>query len=183
MSPNATQSRPVTAPRRVVAPRRVAFWLMAAAFSVTMLGTTLPTPLYVLYQEKLGFSALMITVIFAVYAAGVLAALLLFGRASDALGRRRVLLPGLACAALSAVAFLLAQGLPLLFVGRVLSGLSAGIFTGTATATLVDLAGEGQASRATLVATVQHGRPRAGAALGRFAGPVRAAPAAPALLA
>ncbi len=118
-----------------------------------MLGTTLPTPLYVLYQQKLGFSALMITVIFAVYAAGVLLALLLFGRASDALGRRRVLLPGLACAALSAVAFLLAQGLPLLFVGRVLSGLSAGIFTGTATATLVDLAGEGQAPRATLVAT------------------------------
>jgi MFS family permease len=126
---------------------------MAAAFSVTMLGTTLPTPLYVLYQEQLHFSALMITIIFAVYAGGVLAALLLFGRASDTLGRRRMLLPGLGCAALSAVAFLLAQGLPLLFVGRILSGLSAGIFTGTATATLVDLADERQAARATLVAT------------------------------
>ncbi len=143
----------LTPPRRLVASRRVAFWLVAGAFAVTMLGTTLPTPLYVLYQDKLGFSTLMITVIFAVYAAGVLMALLLFGRASDALGRRRVLLPGLACSALSAVAFLLAQGLPLLFVGRVLSGLSAGIFTGTATATLVDLAGEGQAPRAALVAT------------------------------
>jgi MFS family permease len=127
--------------------------MMAAAFSVTMLGTTLPTPLYVIYQQNLRFSPLMITVIFAVYAAGVLTALLLFGRASDALGRRRVLLPGLACSALSAVAFLLAHGLPLLFLGRVLSGLSAGIFTGTATATLVDLSGEGQAPRATLVAT------------------------------
>jgi MFS family permease len=126
---------------------------MAAAFSVVMLGTTLPTPLYVLYQEKLGFSPLMITVIFAVYAAGVLLALVLFGRASDQLGRRRVLLPGLVCSALSAVAFLLAKGLALLFVGRVLSGLSAGIFTGTATATLIDLGGEGQAPRATLVAT------------------------------
>ncbi len=143
----------LSAPRHLAASRRLAFWLVAGAFLVTMLGTTLPTPLYVLYQEKLGFSALMITVIFAVYAAGVLVALLLFGGASDALGRRRVLLPGLACSALSAVAFLLAQGLPLLFVGRVLSGLSAGIFTGTATATLVDLAGEGQAPRATLAAT------------------------------
>jgi MFS family permease len=118
-----------------------------------MFGTTLPTPLYVLYQQKLRFSALIVTVIFAAYAAGVLAALVLFGRASDELGRRRVLLPGLACAALSAAAFLVAQGLPLLFVGRVLSGLSAGIFTGTATATLVDLAGEGEGQRATLVAT------------------------------
>jgi MFS family permease len=126
---------------------------VAGAFAVTMLGTTLPTPLYDIYESSLGFAPLMITIIFAVYAVGVLAALVLFGRASDQLGRRRVLLLGLVCAALSAGAFLLAHGLPLLFVGRVLSGLSAGIFTGTATATLVDLAGEGRGPRATLVAT------------------------------
>jgi MFS family permease len=41
----------------------------------------------------------------------------------------------------------------LLIVGRLLSGLAAGIFTGTATAALVDLAGPGQGQRATLVAT------------------------------
>jgi MFS family permease len=93
------------------------------------------------------------TVIFAVYAAGVLATLLLLGQASDAFGRRRVLLVGLGFAALSAVAFLLAHGLPLLIVGRVLSGLAAGAFTGTATAALVDLAGAGRGRRATMVAT------------------------------
>jgi MFS family permease len=145
-------ARELAAPRRPVASRRSGFWLVAGAFSVTMLGTTLPTPLYVIYQQELGFAPSMITVVFAVYAAGVLAALLLFGRASDQWGRRRVLLAGLGCAALAAVTFLLAQGLALLFVGRVLSGLSAGIFTGTATAALVDLAGEGQGRRATLVA-------------------------------
>ncbi len=95
----------------------------------------------------------MITVIFAVYAAGVLLALLLFGRASDQLGRRRVLLAGLACAALSAVVFLVAKGLALLLVGRVLSGLSVGIFVGTATAALVDLVGASRSPRATLMAT------------------------------
>ena len=142
-----------TARPRFAAPRRVAFWLVAVAFSVVMLGTTLPTPLYVLYQQQLGFPALMITVVFAVYAVGVLAALLLFGRSSDQLGRRRVLLAGLVCAALSAVVFLLAQGLTLLFIGRVLSGLAAGTFTGTATATLVDLAGEDKGQRASQVAT------------------------------
>jgi MFS family permease len=143
----------VAAPRRPIVPRASAFWLVAAVLATAMLGTTLPSPLYVLYEQQLGFAALMTTVIFAVYAAGVLAALLLLGRASDELGRRRVLLIGLACAALSAMAFLLAQGLALLVVGRVLSGLSAGIFTATATATLVDLAGAGKGRRATVVAT------------------------------
>jgi predicted MFS family arabinose efflux permease len=124
----------------------------AYAFAVTMVGTTLPTPLYVLYRERFGFSELMITVIFATYAAGVIAALLLFGRASDQVGRRPVLLAGLALSALSAVCFLLADGLAPLLIGRVLSGLSAGIFTGTATALLVDLGSS--TKQGTLVATV-----------------------------
>jgi MFS family permease len=133
--------------------RSAAFALVAYAFIVTMLGTTLPTPLYSLYREQFGFSELMITVIFAIYAAGVITALVLVGRLSDEVGRRPVLLPGLAFSALSAVAFLLAQGLAPLLIGRVLSGFSAGIFTGTATATLVDLAPPRRPGRGTLVAT------------------------------
>jgi hypothetical protein len=43
---------------------------VAYAYLVTMLGTTLPTPLYGLYQRRLGFSARVLTVIFATYAAG-----------------------------------------------------------------------------------------------------------------
>jgi MFS family permease len=139
--------------RRPGVPRASAFWLVATALATTMLGTTLPTPLYVLFEQQLGLAAFMGTVIFAVYAAGVLAALLVLGQASDTFGRRRVLLVGLVFAALSAAAFLLAHGLPLLIVGRVLSGLAAGVFTGTATAALVDLAGAGQGRRATMVAT------------------------------
>jgi MFS family permease len=130
----------------------VGFRLVAAAFAVTMLGTTLPTPLYVLYQRELRFSTLTSTVVFAVYAAGVLAALLLFGGVSDVIGRRPTLLAGLACAAVSGCVFTSAHDLPLLIAGRLLSGLSAGIFTGTATATLVDLSDDTE--RATLVGTV-----------------------------
>jgi MFS family permease len=143
----------MTAPHRRLG-RRLGFAAAAFALAVTMLGTTLPTPLYGLYREQFGFSELMITVIFATYAAGVIASLVLFGRLSDQIGRRRVLLPGLALSALSAVCFLTATGLPLLLVGRVLSGLSAGIFTGTATATLLDLAPAGRRGRATLVAAM-----------------------------
>jgi MFS family permease len=134
--------------------RRLGFAAAAFALAITMLGTTLPTPLYGLYRQRFGFSELMITVIFATYAAGVIASLLLFGRLSDQIGRRRVLLPGLVLSALSAVCFLTASGLPLLLAGRVLSGLSAGIFTGSATATLIDLAPGGRRARATLVAAM-----------------------------
>jgi MFS family permease len=134
--------------------RRAAFSAVTYAFAVTMVGTTLPTPLYVLYRERFGFSELIITVIFATYAAGVIAALLLLGRLSDEIGRRPMLLAGLMFSALSAVAFLVADGLGLLLVGRVLSGISAGIYTGTATATLVDLAAPRRGGRATLVATL-----------------------------
>jgi MFS family permease len=134
--------------------RRFGFAAAAFALSIGMLGTTLPTSLYGLYRQRFGFSELMITVIYATYAVGVIGSLLLFGRLSDQIGRRRVLLPGLVLSALSAVCFLTATGLALLLVGRVISGLSAGIFTGTATATLIDLAPAGRRGRATLVATV-----------------------------
>ena len=132
------------------------FAATALALAVGMMGTTLPTPLYALYRQRFGFSELMITVVFAVYAAGVIAALLLVGRLSDQIGRRRMLLPALGLSAASAAVFLLADGLPLLFTGRIISGLSAGIFTGTATATLVDLAPAEHRGRATLVAAVSN---------------------------
>ncbi|MCG6499634.1 MFS transporter [Kitasatospora sp. A2-31] len=118
-----------------------------------MAGTTLPTPLYGLYQEQIGFSELMVTVVFAVYAFGVIGVLLLVGNVSDSVGRRPVLLCGLALAAASAVAFLAEQGLPLLCLGRLLSGLSAGLFTGTATAYVLELAPPERRARAGFVAT------------------------------
>ncbi|MEV8536690.1 MFS transporter [Streptomyces sp. NPDC051211] len=127
--------------------------LSGAVFAVCMAGTTLPTPLYSLYQEKFGFSELMVTVVYAVYAFGVIGVLLLAGNASDIVGRRPMLLAGLGFAAASAVCFLCATGLGWLYAGRLLSGLSAGLFTGAATAYVMELAPYGGASRATFVAT------------------------------
>lgn len=127
--------------------------LSGAVFAVCMAGTTLPTPLYPLYQGKFGFSELTVTVVYALYAFGVIGVLLLVGNASDAVGRRPVLLCGLGLAAASAVCFLCATGLGWLYAGRLLSGLSAGLFTGAATAYVMELAPDGGASRATFVAT------------------------------
>jgi MFS family permease len=134
--------------------RRMATVGVAYAFLVTMIGTTMPTPLYPIYEQRFGFAALTVTIVYAVYGIGVLGTLLLVGPLSDRLGRRPLLLPGLGFAAASSVVFILAHGLPALFIGRVLSGISAGLFTGTATAALLDLASDSGKQRATLVATV-----------------------------
>lgn len=139
--------------RRAAASRPAAFWLVAYVFAATMLGTTLPTPLYVIYQGQWHFSSGIVTLIFATYAAGVLVALLLAGRSSDQVGRRRVLATALALSALSTVVFILAPSLGWLFPGRVLSGLSAGLVTGTATAALTELAASSSSRRASRVAT------------------------------
>jgi MFS family permease len=145
-------------PATTIRPRRLgraaASTGLAFAFAATMLGTTLPTPLYPLYEKRMGFSGLIVTVVFATYAIGVIAALLFLGQQSDRIGRRPVLFAGLGFAASSSVIFLLAQALPALLLGRLLSGFSAGIFTGTATAALVDLATSETRGRATLIATV-----------------------------
>lgn len=132
---------------------RAAFICVTAAFLVTMVATTAPTPMYALYQARFGFSLAMVTVIFASYAVGVLAALLIAGPWSDVLGRRPMLLAGLALSGLSDVVFLLAGNTGMLLVGRIVSGLSAGIYVGTATAAVIESAPPSWRTRAPLVAT------------------------------
>src|ERR1022692_282600 len=63
--------------------RRGGFIAATYGLAVTMLATTLPTPLYAIYRTELGFSELMVTVIFASYAVGAVGALLLAGSLSD----------------------------------------------------------------------------------------------------
>jgi len=139
---------------RAVVSRDTGFGLIAYAFLVTMIGTTLPTPLYPLFEQRYSFGELMVTVIFAVYAFGVIAGLLVFGNLSDEIGRKPVLLTGLAFSAISAFLFVFAGSLVAIFAGRIVSGLSAGVFTGTATAMLVDLAPGGRRRLASFVAVV-----------------------------
>jgi len=138
---------------RPAAPRQVAFWLLASVLTIIMLGTTLPTPLYVIYQAQWHFSSVVVTVTFAVYAVAVLATLLLAGRSSDQAGRKPVLAVALASSALSTVVFILAPDVGVLFAGRILSGISAGLMTGTATAMLTELIPASASRRASLVAT------------------------------
>jgi MFS family permease len=115
------------------------FWIAAAAFLVNMGFSAVPTPLYALYQQRDHFSTIMVTVVYAVYAVGVVASLFLGGHASDWVGRKRVFVPALLVNVLAAVIFLLAPSLPGLLVARVVSGISVGLTTATATAYLGEL--------------------------------------------
>jgi predicted MFS family arabinose efflux permease len=142
-----------TADERRTPDSALPFLGVALAFLITMLGTTLPTPLYPVYQARFDFSALTITVIFAVYALGVMGALVATGRWSDQLGRRPMLGAGLAAAAISDVIFLSSDGLHSLLVARFISGLSAGIFTATATVAVMELAPRAWPRRAAFLAT------------------------------
>jgi MFS family permease len=110
--------------------------------------------MYSLYGDQMDFSVLTTTVVYASYAGGVLFALLVFGRWSDAIGRRPMLVAGVVSALASAVVFLLADSVSLLLIGRVLSGLSAGVFTGTATAAVIEAAPPTWRARAAAVATI-----------------------------
>ncbi|HEY2076419.1 MAG TPA: MFS transporter [Streptosporangiaceae bacterium] len=110
-----------------------------ASFVICMAATTLPTPLYDLYARRFGFHTLTITVLFAVYAVGVVLTLVLFGQLSDATGRRPVMLSAVAISVISSLILASAQGLGLLILGRVVSGLAAGLMTGAGTAGVIDL--------------------------------------------
>lgn len=144
-------SRSATSTQR--SPGRVSFLLITFAFLMAMLGTTLPTPLYPIYQQRMDYSQIIITVIFAAYAVGVITALIGFGSWSDQLGRRRLLIAGLGLAVVSDLVFLSSPELVPLLIGRLLSGLSAGIFTGTATVAVIEQAPPEWQKGATLTAT------------------------------
>ena len=115
------------------------FWVIAAAFLITMAFSTVPTPLYAIYQRRDGFPTFMITVIFAAYAVGVMVSLYLAGHVSDWLGRRRVALLAVLAEALAAAIFLVWPDVPGLLLARFVSGVGVGVLTATATAHLSEL--------------------------------------------
>jgi MFS family permease len=117
----------------------IGFWLVGYVFAITIAFSAVPAPLYVLYQARDHFGALLVTVIFAVYALGVAVSLFLVGHVSDWLGRRRILLIAVAVNMASGLLFLLWPAVPGLIIGRIISGISIGMLTATATAYLSEL--------------------------------------------
>jgi MFS family permease len=129
-------------------------WVLGAGLFVLLMGSNLPTPLYAVYRQRFGFSSVVLTLIFAIYALVLIPSLLLFGQLSDRIGRRRVIALGLGVATVALVLFALARSTVWLFVGRGVQGLALGIITGTAAAALVEHEPHGDEGRAALMATL-----------------------------
>ena len=124
------------APASSPARHRFGFWAVAYAFLTVLSFSTAPSPLYVLYAHRDRFSSLMITLIYAAYAAGVAGSLLLASHLSDVHGRHPHLLAGIALAIVSGVLFITWPALPGMFTARVLCGVSVGLTLAAASAYL-----------------------------------------------
>jgi MFS family permease len=146
-------------------PRALAFWVSAVVFFLLLFASGAPSPLYDVYQAKWHFSTTRLTEVFAVYALSLLVTLLFFGALSDYLGRRRLIVAGLAVSAAACVLFLAASGVGSLFAARAAQGLAVGLATGALGAALIDLQREGS-EQAGLVSSAA---PTMGIALGALA--------------
>jgi MFS family permease len=127
-------------------------WTTATALAVIFLLSNLPTPLYVVYQQRFGFSQITLTLVYSVYVAGTLLTMFFLGRLSDQIGRRPVLLASLGLAAVAAVLFLLARSTPWLFGARIVSGVAIALASGASTAWVVELEPRGDKGRGTRIA-------------------------------
>jgi MFS family permease len=129
--------------RRYVTMRKLgrvpAFWLLASTLALFLFASSAPSPLYIVYQAKWGFSAIVLTGVFAVYALGLLAALIVAGSLSDHLGRRPTLLLALLLEVLGMLLFAEAQSVAWLFAARILQGVATGVATAAISAALIDL--------------------------------------------
>lgn len=133
------RARPHGAGRLGGAGHAAGFWIVAAVFLTVMAYSTVPTPLYPLYEQRDGFAVSLVTVIYSSYAIGVMLSLYLAGHLSDQLGRRRMLIIAVAISVASAVMFIVFPEAPGLVAARLVNGVSIGILTATATAHLGEL--------------------------------------------
>ena len=96
------------------------------------------TPLYRLYQVSMHLTPFWITVVFAVYVASLLAALLTVGGLSDYVGRKPVILAALLLNAVAMVLFAEARDVGQLILARAVQGLCVGVGTTALGAAILD---------------------------------------------
>jgi MFS family permease len=118
--------------------KRSSYAATSAVF-VAVCAVNVPSPLYPTYQHAYHLSATVLTAIFATFAVGVLAALVLVGPLSDHIGRKPVLIAGESILVLSEALFLGAHGVGWLFAARAAQGFALGTISSAASAALAEL--------------------------------------------
>lgn len=123
------------------------------ALATIIFGTTMPTPLYGQYKKSYGLADWSVTGIYAVYAAGIVLALVFLNGLSDWVGRRGALWAGLVVFALADAVFVGWSSELGLYAARIVSGIAAGIYVGTATVAAGEVASTAMKAHAPTYAT------------------------------
>jgi predicted MFS family arabinose efflux permease len=118
---------------------KVSFYLLASITLAFLAGSSVPSPLYPVYQSLWGLSPVMITVVFGVYALAVLTGLLFAGRLSDHVGRRPVLIAATLGQAMTMLLFATAASAAGLVLARIVQGLITGAALSAVGAAMIDL--------------------------------------------
>jgi hypothetical protein len=116
-----------------------AFWSVTFAFLIVMASATLPSPLYGLYRTRDDLSAFMVTVIYAIYAAGTIGTLLSVRFIAARAGRRGLMLGAVVTTMAAAGLLAVWKALPGLLIGRLITGVGVGLAAGTAITYLIEL--------------------------------------------
>lgn len=132
----------------------ISTFVVAAALFLVTAAVNLEVPRYPTYAQAAGYGTGLTAVVFALYVAGLLPVLLLFGGISDKLGRKTILLLGLLVAFSATLLVTLIPTIQALLLARVLQGVGVGLSVGTGTAFLAELWGEGGASAAATLTAV-----------------------------
>ncbi|MDB5566943.1 MAG: Major Facilitator Superfamily transporter [Tardiphaga sp.] len=128
---------PDVQPRRLMTRRGSIVFQIATLGAITC-ASSAPTPLYRIYQEHWGFSPVMVTTVFAVYALSLLLSLLTVGSLSDYVGRRPVIFAALMLNALAMVFFIEADSVVMLIAARTIQGFATGMAASTIGAAILD---------------------------------------------
>ncbi len=134
-----SNANPAAPPTQQARGYSAGFWAVAFAFLIVMAFATLPSPLYGLYRTRDDLSAFTITVVYAIFAAGTIAALRSVPFIAARIGRRGVMLAAVATMIVAAGVLAAWKALPGLLVGRLITGVSVGLAAGTAITYLIEL--------------------------------------------
>ena len=129
----------VAAAPRAEDAQRGAYTLLLVLSGIALGVSGLPAPLYGMYEEQWHLSPLSTTLVFAVYAIAALGAVLVAGKVSDVVGRKPVLLGALVAMIAGLGIFLLADGMAMLMLARVVHGAAVGSIVVVGAAALLDL--------------------------------------------
>ncbi|MEV5080001.1 MFS transporter [Streptomyces sp. NPDC056159] len=142
------------APTRRLLATSAAFAGSGAVFAALYVAAGAPTPLLVVFEQQWHFPAWVLTVAFASYALGLLAALLVAGSLSDHVGRRPVLIGSLLVELGSMLMFVFAPDIGWVIAARTIQGIATGAATSAFSASIVEHAPAHRKKLATIITSI-----------------------------